>query len=230
MTLAQALILRGSHVLLGRWKAGAFAGRISGLLGDYPAALPRAAAVQACSDLANLCLDPRLLSCRADFKFCEQDASAAAAKELGTTYREYQFVYDVDIVEALRINHPDLDVPGLGEPRETEYFKPIWYHINDIPFSEMPQDDVLWYRRVIVDGEKLTGTFTFDGEMLISHSLGAIEENCSITPNEMSTHDSSSKLLKALTVEQSRLKSCPRGTSNSEFRDFVLKDILKALQ
>ena len=115
MTLAQALILRGPRVLLGRWKSGAFAGRISGLLSDYPGALPTAAAVQAGSDLAGVCLDPRLLSCRALFTFHEQDVSAAAAEELGTTYEEYQFVYDADVADALRRNHPDLDVPEFGD-------------------------------------------------------------------------------------------------------------------
>ena len=50
-------------------------------------------------------------------------------------HEEYQFVYDADVADALRRNHPDLDVPEFGEPRR-QAFKPKWYHIDDLPFSE----------------------------------------------------------------------------------------------
>ncbi|KAJ6638103.1 hypothetical protein Bhyg_10836 [Pseudolycoriella hygida] len=36
-----------------------------------------------------------------------------------------------------------------------------WFHWENIPFQEMPEDDHLWYPKVLEQGLKVTGSFTF---------------------------------------------------------------------
>lgn len=36
-----------------------------------------------------------------------------------------------------------------------------WFHWEEIPFHEMPEDDRLWYPKVLQGGLKVTGSFTF---------------------------------------------------------------------
>lgn len=36
-----------------------------------------------------------------------------------------------------------------------------WFRWEDIPFHEMPEDDHLWYPKVLEQGLKVTGSFTF---------------------------------------------------------------------
>lgn len=37
----------------------------------------------------------------------------------------------------------------------------VWFGWEDIPFDRMPEDDGLWYPKVLQDGLKVTGLFTF---------------------------------------------------------------------
>ena len=239
MTLAQTLILRGSRVLLGRWKTGAFAGRVTGPLGEYPGApSPAAAATQAVAACADIRLDERLLSCRALFKFVELDSTHTAAASLGTAYEEFQFIYDADLANTLRDAYPELGIPELGEPYETDIYIPHWHCVDALPFPEMPEDDVEWYNRVIVDGEKLTGTFNFDGETLISHELVTVAE---INDDIASTSASSAfkkincfdngLMLEALAAELAKRQvQAQVQTSGVSFRDCaLLEDIIRSL-
>lgn len=36
-----------------------------------------------------------------------------------------------------------------------------WFQWDEIPFQEMPEDDHLWYPKVLQEGLKVTGSFTF---------------------------------------------------------------------
>lgn len=36
-----------------------------------------------------------------------------------------------------------------------------WFQLENIPFQDMPEDDHLWYSKVLQEGLKLTGSFTF---------------------------------------------------------------------
>ena len=47
-----------------------------------------------------------------------------------------------------------------GEAIETEEMRPEWYRVNEIPYSEMWEDDILWLPRVLT-GEKLKAVFIF---------------------------------------------------------------------
>lgn len=57
-----------------------------------------------------------------------------------------------------------------GTPTETDEAIPIWFHIDDIPFDEMWDDDRLWLRRILL-GESVKGYFTFVEETLIDHKV-----------------------------------------------------------
>lgn len=63
-----------------------------------------------------------------------------------------------------------------GEPVETEEMKPEWTDINNIPYSSMWDDDILWLPRVL-QGEKVYGKFTFDNnEKILKHEIRSLGE------------------------------------------------------
>ena len=48
-----------------------------------------------------------------------------------------------------------------GEPAETEEMKPKWFHMDEIPFSQMWPDDVYWMP-LLLSGKKFKGKFLLD--------------------------------------------------------------------
>jgi len=48
-----------------------------------------------------------------------------------------------------------------GNPTESEEMRPAWFHIDNIPFDDMWQDDKHWMPRLIFD-QKFKGRFLFD--------------------------------------------------------------------
>jgi ADP-ribose pyrophosphatase YjhB (NUDIX family) len=58
-----------------------------------------------------------------------------------------------------------------GEPVESEEMKPQWYSLNDIPYSNMWDDDQYWLPRVLA-GEKVEGNFVFDeNDAMTAHEI-----------------------------------------------------------
>ncbi len=47
-----------------------------------------------------------------------------------------------------------------GSPEESTEMKPYWFAVDNIPFGQMWQDDILWLPRVLA-GERILGHFTF---------------------------------------------------------------------
>ena len=52
----------------------------------------------------------------------------------------------------------------IGETRETDEMKPMWFKLDNIPYEKMFQDDLLWLPMAI-KGEKFTGKVVFNKEM-----------------------------------------------------------------
>ncbi len=58
-----------------------------------------------------------------------------------------------------------------GEPVETEEMKPKWFKLEDVPYSEMWLDDILWMPKVFA-GKFVKGSFMFgENEELVDHYL-----------------------------------------------------------
>lgn len=175
--LVQTLITRRNQVLLGRWRPGSgpFAGRLTGVLGQAkappggPPPTPEAAAAAACSELLGVHVDPWRLRRRALFHFEERDPSDAAAALLGDRYSEHQLV--------LRLG-PDEASGGSDdfEPRATERFEPFgWFGPTEMPYNLMPEDDEVWYDRVVFQDHRLRGNFAFEGTRLAAHSVEEVD-------------------------------------------------------
>ena len=54
-----------------------------------------------------------------------------------------------------------------GEPVETEEAIPLWFSIDEVPYSEMWEDDQHWLPQVLA-GSRFEGWFEFDGEKMLS--------------------------------------------------------------
>ena len=172
--LCQTLIVRKGRILLGTWKKGPFAGRITGLLGKtkFDDQTPEQVAQRQCLELAEVCVDPNLVSRRALFAFLEKDADHPSAKDMGSAYVEHQLIYNADLAEFI-------GGIELGKPQETDDFKPKWYSIDKLPFKDMPEDDEWWYPRVLQNKEcskreRLLGEFIFQGSELTNHSVQSV--------------------------------------------------------
>lgn len=57
-----------------------------------------------------------------------------------------------------------------GSMAETDEAIPFWCDIQDIPYSEMWEDDVLWLP-IVLAGYNLTGNFTFDDDTMLDWEL-----------------------------------------------------------
>ena len=57
-----------------------------------------------------------------------------------------------------------------GTPTETDEAIPMWFQIDDLPFSRMWDDDRLWLKEIL-DGQSVKGWFTFEDEKLLDYSI-----------------------------------------------------------
>jgi len=48
-----------------------------------------------------------------------------------------------------------------GQPKESEEAVPVWFHVKNIPYSQMWADDAHWLPKVL-EGKKVYGEFIFD--------------------------------------------------------------------
>jgi 8-oxo-dGTP diphosphatase len=58
----------------------------------------------------------------------------------------------------------------LGTPCETSEAIPLWFKLDEIPYHEMWEDDILWLRQVL-EGRSVRGFFKFDGDKLLSEQI-----------------------------------------------------------
>ena len=57
-----------------------------------------------------------------------------------------------------------------GTPTETDEAIPMWFQIDNLPFSRMWDDDRLWLKEIL-DGQSVKGWFTFEDEKLLDYSV-----------------------------------------------------------
>uniref|UniRef100_A0A665VFS1 Nudix (nucleoside diphosphate linked moiety X)-type motif 1 n=1 Tax=Echeneis naucrates TaxID=173247 RepID=A0A665VFS1_ECHNA len=63
-----------------------------------------------------------------------------------------------------------------GDPTESEEMRPQWFTCDQIPFSEMWADDILWFP-LMLQKKKFVGYFKFKGhDVILSHKLEEVEE------------------------------------------------------
>ncbi|KAI7803654.1 oxidized purine nucleoside triphosphate hydrolase [Triplophysa rosa] len=62
-----------------------------------------------------------------------------------------------------------------GVPTESDEMRPQWFDIDQIPFSQMWADDVLWFP-LMLQKQKFLGYFKFQGhDVIVEHKLEEVE-------------------------------------------------------
>ena len=64
--------------------------------------------------------------------------------------------------------HVFLSYDYSGIPQETDEAIPFWFHKDNLPFSQMWEDDQYWVPQIL-DGQKLEGRFLFREERLLDY-------------------------------------------------------------
>ena len=112
------------------------------------------------------------------------DAAIREAKEeSGLSVVDCQKVGIVDFGESYLLRmHLYVCTKWDGTPLETEEMRPVWFHINQIPYHQMWKDDKYWMP-LVLQGKKFKGTFIFenndddlgtDDNKIISYTLEEI--------------------------------------------------------
>lgn len=99
-------------------------------------------------------------------------------EEINVTPLNWQAVAELDFVQDATTDDPwhmyvyaYLCDKWRGEPSESEEMRPEWYSIDDIPYSEMWDDDSYWLPKVL-GGTAVTGEFVFDeNDRMIRHDV-----------------------------------------------------------
>ena len=85
---------------------------------------------------------------------------------------EFEFQNNPEIIEV----HVFKTNNFVGEPTESEEMKPQWFHVNEIPFSEMWPDDEHWMP-LFLGGKKFKGKFLFgEADIILEKELLEVEE------------------------------------------------------
>jgi 8-oxo-dGTP pyrophosphatase MutT (NUDIX family) len=113
----------------------------------------------------------------------EQALVRECIEEIGVTPTSWQPVAELDFVQDAETDDPwhmfvyaYLCDEWEGDPSESEEMMPKWFHIEDIPYRDMWDDDEFWLPYVL-DGKKVVGEFTFDiNDRLLTHDVRMTEE------------------------------------------------------
>lgn len=80
---------------------------------------------------------------------------------------DFEFLGNPEVLEVHIFKADDF----MGNITESEEMKPQWFHIDEIPFSDMWPDDKYWMS-LFLKNKKFRGRFLFEGQNeIISHSL-----------------------------------------------------------
>ena len=66
--------------------------------------------------------------------------------------------------------HTYLAEEFTGTPQETDEAIPLWFALDQIPYSEMWADDILWLPEML-KGNHFKGRYLFDGDRMLDHHL-----------------------------------------------------------
>ena len=69
-----------------------------------------------------------------------------------------------------------MELDSTNHFETTEEFSPVWFDIDRILTTKCPRDDIIWYPRVLLNDEILTGTFRFRGPKLLDYDIEAVEQ------------------------------------------------------
>lgn len=146
--LTLLFLVKDGQVLLAMKKRGFGAGRWNGVGGKLDAGeTVEQALVRECQEEINV--TPISFEKRAEIVFDEQHKGV----------REFMHV------------HVFVGTKWEGEPKETEEMSPKWFHIADLPFSEMWPDDPFWLPQVL-EGKYLNCNFVLDeNDQITSHNI-----------------------------------------------------------
>ncbi len=89
-------------------------------------------------------------------------------EEVGITPRSLEWYgllefwnYEDYKVESVHFVHVFLARDFDGVPRESDEAEPVWFSINEIPYNNMWEDDIMWLPKVL-SGKKVYGRFEFN--------------------------------------------------------------------
>jgi mutator protein MutT len=113
----------------------------------------------------------------------EQALVRECFEEIGVTPTRWQAVGELDFVQDAETSDPwHMYVYAYmcdeweGEPSESEEMMPKWFHVEDIPYGDMWDDDEFWLPYVL-EGKKVRGEFTFDiDDRLLTHDVRVVED------------------------------------------------------
>lgn len=85
---------------------------------------------------------------------------------------EFEFHGNPEILEVHIFKSDDFS----GEPIESEEMKPLWFHVDEIPFKDMWPDDIHWMP-LFLGGKKFKGKFLFGkSDVILEKELFEVEE------------------------------------------------------
>mmetsp|Transcript_3776 Transcript_3776/g.5154 ORF Transcript_3776/g.5154 Transcript_3776/m.5154 type:complete len:269 (-) Transcript_3776:174-980(-) len=180
--VSQVLLLQQGRILLGTWKDGHLKGRKTGMLGEVKKGEdPLVAGARVASEVACVHLDSNRLERRGIFTMREKISSSINRSiSCSSEQKILNKGHDTDnrtAVEFVDIEEHELIYEAspleMIEPKETEWIKPEWFDIDDIPFDHMPMDDREWYPSIL-EGQCMRGTFTFDGDRMLDHEIWTV--------------------------------------------------------
>lgn len=103
-----------------------------------------------------------------------------AQEEIGVTPTLFEKVGDIRFDEyfkgepALMHVHVFVATAWNGQPAESDEMAPQWFHVDDIPYSDMWSDDIYWLP-LVLQGQKITADFKLDAtDAIIEHTIKAV--------------------------------------------------------
>lgn len=140
------------ELLLCLHKTGAFRGLYTGIIEPCSGSAElEQAAIRGCEAAGIVLTDTAALHKRAVLDMVEVDD--------GETTEEHEFVYTGAFT---------------GTPKASRQSAYAWFAIGAIPYADMPEDDAVWYPRVL-EGKLLKGRFEFGASGMTAHSVEAVD-------------------------------------------------------